>query len=90
MPISFLPLPPAGRLTRPDYLREAMLRGERPARDERIDRPEIQESYRVSLSDEVVVEAASAAPEALRRPREEILSPAGARALAAYATVAGL
>ncbi|MFV5214495.1 hypothetical protein ACLIIZ_12310 [Azonexus caeni] len=88
MPISFLPLPPAGRLTRPDYLREAMLRGERPARDERIDRPEIQESYRVSLSDEVVVEAASAAPEALRRPREENLSPAGARALAAYGAVA--
>ncbi|WP_374324062.1 hypothetical protein [Azonexus sp.] len=90
MPITFLPLSPAPRLTRPDYLREPMLRGDRPARDERIDRPEIQESYRVSLSDEVIVEAASAAPEGLRRAREEALSPASARALAAYATVSGL
>lgn len=90
MPVNFLPVPPAGRLTRPDYLREAMLRGERPARDERIDRPEIQESYRVSLSDAVIVEAPSAPPEALRRPREEAVSPVAARALAAYATVAGL
>lgn len=89
MPVTFLPVSPAGRLTRPDYLREPMLRGDRPARDERIDRPEIQESYRVSLSDEVVVEAASAAPEALRRVREESVSPASARALGAYAAIAG-
>lgn len=90
MPIPLFSTPPVARLTRPDYLREAMLRSDRVARDEAVDRPEIEESYRVSLSDEGLLEAAAPTPDGLRRDPASELSLQAARAIASYGSIARL
>jgi len=88
MPLPLPPLAPAPRLSRPDYLRDPMQRGDRLPNDEQVDRPEIEESFRVTLSDEAIAEAVAGPPDSLRRRAESAASPFAARALAAYASVA--
>jgi len=64
------PSPPTAlaATTRGVFMRELVSRADRVPRDERVDLPEIQESFRVSFSNDALAAAAGRSRDAAQRP----------------------
>lgn len=71
-------------------LREFIMRAERPARYQRVDLPEIQESFRVSFSDAALAASAEGARTVLQKARPTDEQGATELQLRAYLAVAAL
>lgn len=69
LPLDRLPNNLAATALRSSISREFVMRQERLARDQRVDLPEIQESFRVSFSDAALAAAAEDVRTALQKAR---------------------
>jgi len=69
LPLDRLPTNNAATALRSGILREFVLRQDRPSRDQLIDLPEIQESFRVSFSDAALAASAEDARTILQKDR---------------------
>ncbi len=85
-----LPTNPAATALRSGTLREFVMRQERPDRDQRVDLPEIQESFRVSFSDAALAAAAEDARTVLQKGRPADEQGATERQLQAYLAISAL
>ncbi|PKO90212.1 MAG: hypothetical protein CVU16_10675 [Betaproteobacteria bacterium HGW-Betaproteobacteria-10] len=85
-----LPTNPAATALRGGVLREFVMRQERPARDQRVDLPEIQESFRVSFSDAALAASAEDVRTVLQKARPADEQGATGRSMQAYLTIAAL
>lgn len=85
-----LPTNPAATAVRSGVLREFVMRQERPARDQRVDLPEIQESYRVSFSDAALAASAEATRNVLQKARPTDEQGATELQIRAYLAIAAL
>ncbi|MBL8429123.1 MAG: hypothetical protein JNJ95_04430 [Dechloromonas sp.] len=75
---------------RTGILREFAIRLERPARDQRVDLPEIQESFRVNFSDAVMTAPTEGARSVLQKARPSDEQGAAELKLRAYLSIAAL
>ena len=80
----------ANALRAGSLLRELSTRQDRVPTDQRVDLPEIQESFRVSFSDEARANASSGPGNEPYRPPVVGANPETARKLRAYELIAGL
>lgn len=85
-----LPTNPAATVVGSGVLREFVMRQERPARDQRVDLPEIQESFRVSFSDAALAASAEGARSALQKARPSNEQSARELQLRSYLAIAAL
>jgi hypothetical protein len=85
-----LPTNAAAIPLRNGILREFAMRQDRPPRDQRVDLPEIQESFRVSFSDAAVAASADNVRTVLQNPRPINEQGATDRQLQAYLAIAKL
>lgn len=90
LPLDRLPTNPATTALRSGILREFVMRQERPAHDQRVDLPEIQEPFRVSFSDAALAASAEGVRTVLQKARPTDEQGATGRALQAYLTIAAL
>lgn len=90
LPVDRLPTNPAATALRSGILREFVMRQDRPPRDQRVDLPEIQESFRVSFSDAALAASAENVRTALQKARPADEQGATERLLQVYLTVAAL
>lgn len=89
-PIDRLPTQAGAPPLRSGILREFIMRQDRPAPDQRVDLPEIQESYRVSFSDAALAAASEHVRTVLQKPRPTDLQGETERQLQLYRAIAGL
>lgn len=75
---------------RSGLLREFIMRAERPARDQRVDLPEIQESFRVSFSDAALAASSEGTRTVLQKARPTDEQGATELQLRAYVAIAAL
>ena len=75
---------------RSGVLREFVMRQDRPSRDQRVDLPEIQESFRVSFSDAALAASAEAACDVVQKARPTDERGAAELQLRAYLAIAAL
>lgn len=85
-----LPTNPTAGPLRNAALREFVMRPERPARDQRVDLPEIQESFRVNFSDAALAASAEGARSVLQKARPTDEQGAAELQLRAYLAIAAL
>ena len=85
-----LPSPSTAAPLRSGVLREFAMRQERPARDQLVDLPEIQESFRVSFSDAAMAASAESARSVLQKARPSDEQGANELQLRAYLAIAAL
>lgn len=91
IPLIYSPPMFAAHAPRPGaLLRELAPRHDRVSLDQRVDMPEIQESFRVSFSDAARSNSASDAGNNGHRPPPGVTNPETARQLSAYEMVAAL
>jgi hypothetical protein len=83
-------LNPAQSPLRSGVLREFVMRQDRPSRDQRVDLPEIQESFRVSFSDAALAASAEATRDVVQKARPTDERGAAELQLRAYAAIAAL
>lgn len=89
-PLDRLPTNPAATTLRSGILREFVMRQDRPARDQRVDLPEIQESFRVSFSDAALAASVEDVRTVLQKARPTDELGATERQLQAYLAIAAL
>jgi hypothetical protein len=77
-------------LLRSGLLREFVMRQDRPSRDQRVDLPEIQESFRVSFSDAALAASAEGARSVLQKARPSDEQGATELKMRAYLAIAAL
>lgn len=90
LPLDKLSPNPAQIPSRAGVLREFVMRQDRLARDQRVDLPEIQESFRVSFSDAALAASAEDARSVLQKSRPADEGGATELKLRAYMEVAAL
>ena len=90
LPLDRLPSSSTATPLRSGVLREFAMRQERPARDQRVDQPEIQESFRVSFSDSALAASAEDVRTMLQKARPTDEQGATERRLQAYLEIAAL
>jgi len=90
LPLDRLPTNAAATALRSGILREFVMRQERPARDQRVDLPEVQESFRVNFSDGALAASAEDVRTVLQKARPTDEQGATERRLQAYLEIAAL
>ena len=90
LPLDRLPTNSAATALRSGVLREFVMRQERPARDQRVDLPEIQESFRVSFSDAALAASSEGARTVLQKAPTSDEQVGAARQLRPYLAIAAL
>lgn len=90
LPLDRLPSSSTAAPLRSGLLREFVIRQERPPRDQRVDLPEIQESFRVNFSDAALAASAEDARSVLQKARSTDEQGAKELQLRAYLAIAAL
>jgi len=90
LPVDRLPSNAAATPLRGGVLREFVMRQDRLSRDQRVDLPEIQESFRVSFSDAALAASAENVRTVLQKARPTDELGATGRQLQAYLAIAAL
>lgn len=90
LPPDRLPTNPAATALRSSTLREFVMRQDRPSRDQRVDLPEIQESFRVSFSDAALAASTQDVRTVLQKAWPTDEHGATERQLQAYLAIAAL
>lgn len=90
LPLDRLPSSSTATPLRSGVLREFAMPQERPARDQRVDLPEIQESFRVSFSDAALAASTEGARTVLQKARPSDEQGATELQLRAYLAIAAL
>lgn len=90
LPLDRLPTNPAPTALRSGILHEFVMRQDRLPRDQRVDLPEIQESFRVSFSDAALAASAEDVRTVLQKARPSDEQGATGRPLQSYLTIAAL
>lgn len=90
LPLDKLPANSTTSPARNGLLREFIVRQDRPPRDQRVDLPEIQESFRVSFSDAALAVSAEGSRNVLQKPGPADKPPSFEFQLRAYRAIAEL